>query len=151
MQLQSIDRVSTPTIKKINQLHLISSVYNLSFCQSIQLIFYISIHFTPTLTLLQVSAFHHVVHTQHTATRNTNMASMLRSFARGGAASSRGAAFLNRVSQKNTAPAVTRLMATQSGDDAAPPTALAKLHLEDGTTLTGRSFGSHESIDGEVS
>jgi carbamoyl-phosphate synthase (ammonia) len=41
-------------------------------------------------------------------------------------------------------------MATQSGDDAAPPTALAKLHLEDGTTLTGRSFGSHESIDGEV-
>lgn len=41
-------------------------------------------------------------------------------------------------------------MSTQSGDDAARPTALAKLHLEDGTTLLGRSFGSHESVEGEV-
>ena len=40
--------------------------------------------------------------------------------------------------------------ATQSGDDAQPPTALAKLHLEDGTTLTARSFGSHEAVEGEV-
>jgi hypothetical protein len=40
---------------------------------------------------------------------------------------------------------------THSGDDAKKPTALAKLHLEDGTTLTGRSFGSHEAVEGEVS
>ena len=84
------------------------------------------------------------------------MTSMLRSFTRGSTTSSRGAAFLNRALQKNTAsksiaPAATRLMATQSGDDTVAPTALAKLHLEDGTTLTGRSFGSHESVDGEVS
>ena len=32
-----------------------------------------------------------------------------------------------------------------------PPTALATLHLEDGTSLTGKSFGSHEAIEGEVS
>jgi hypothetical protein len=41
-------------------------------------------------------------------------------------------------------------MSTQSGDDAKRSTVLAKLHLEDGTTLVGRSFGSHESVDGEV-
>jgi len=40
---------------------------------------------------------------------------------------------------------------TQSGDDAKKPTALAKIHLEDGTTLTGRSFGCHTSVEGEVS
>lgn len=43
-----------------------------------------------------------------------------------------------------------RSMATQSGDDAKKSTALAKLHLEDGTTLLARSFGSHESVEGEV-
>lgn len=43
-----------------------------------------------------------------------------------------------------------RLMATQSGDDTQRPSALAKIHLEDGTTLTGRSFGSHENVEGEV-
>jgi carbamoyl-phosphate synthase (ammonia) len=42
------------------------------------------------------------------------------------------------------------LFSTQSGDDAKKPTALAKLHLEDGTTLTATSFGSHESVEGEV-
>ena len=41
--------------------------------------------------------------------------------------------------------------ATQSGNDAEPPTLLAKIHLEDGTTLTGRSFGCHKAIEGEVS
>jgi carbamoylphosphate synthase small subunit len=41
-------------------------------------------------------------------------------------------------------------MSTQSGDDTKPPTALAKLHLEDGSTLVGRSFGCHESVSGEV-
>lgn len=44
-----------------------------------------------------------------------------------------------------------RSLATQSGDDAKRPTALAKLHLEDGTTLIGKSFGSHEAAEGEVS
>jgi hypothetical protein len=41
--------------------------------------------------------------------------------------------------------------ATQSGNDASRPTALAKLYLEDGTSMTGLSFGSHESVEGEVS
>lgn len=45
-----------------------------------------------------------------------------------------------------------RFMATQSGDDAQPPTALATLYLEDGSKFVGRSFGSHEAaVDGEVS
>ena len=44
-----------------------------------------------------------------------------------------------------------RSLATQSGDDAKKPTALAKIHLEDGTTLIGKSFGSHEGAEGEVS
>ena len=39
---------------------------------------------------------------------------------------------------------------TQSGDDTQKPTALAKLHLEDGTTIVGTSFGSHEAVEGEV-
>ena len=43
-----------------------------------------------------------------------------------------------------------RLMSTQSTSDTVKPTALARLHLEDGTTLVGRSFGSHENVDGEV-
>ena len=42
-------------------------------------------------------------------------------------------------------------MATQSSGDTEPPSALATLYLEDGTKLTGQSFGSHESIEGEVS
>lgn len=72
---------------------------------------------------------------------------MLRPFARGGSP----AAFMNKLSGRTSNLRSTgRLMATQSGDDAAPPTALAKLHLEDGTTLTGRSFGCHESQTGEV-
>ena len=41
-------------------------------------------------------------------------------------------------------------MNTQSGDDTQKPTALAKLYLEDGTVLTGISFGSHVSAEGEV-
>lgn len=46
---------------------------------------------------------------------------------------------------------VSRWLATQSGDDTRPPTALAKIHLEDGTTLLGKSFGAHTSVEGEVS
>mmetsp|Transcript_50152 Transcript_50152/g.54142 ORF Transcript_50152/g.54142 Transcript_50152/m.54142 type:complete len:1514 (+) Transcript_50152:67-4608(+) len=45
---------------------------------------------------------------------------------------------------------IGRSLATHSGDDTKKPTALAKIHLEDGTTLVGRSFGSHESAEGEV-
>ena len=41
-------------------------------------------------------------------------------------------------------------MSPRSGDDAQPPTALAKLYLEDGTVLTGRSFGCHKAVEGEV-
>lgn len=41
-------------------------------------------------------------------------------------------------------------MRSQSTDDAKPPTALAKLYLEDGTCLVGLSFGCHESVEGEV-
>ena len=69
----------------------------------------------------------------------------------------RSTAFLNRISTNGSinkrtklSSASTRLMATQSGDDTKPPSALAKLHLEDGSTLTGRSFGCHESMTGEV-
>ena len=45
----------------------------------------------------------------------------------------------------------TRLLATQSSGDVNPPTASATLYLEDGTKLTGKSFGCHESVEGEVS
>jgi len=41
-------------------------------------------------------------------------------------------------------------MSSQSGDDTQKPTAVAKLYLEDGTVLTGISFGSHVSAEGEV-
>lgn len=68
-------------------------------------------------------------------------------------------AFINRVSNnagsssgssRIRASISGRLMSTQSPDGVSPPTALAKLHLEDGTTLTGKSFGCHESMTGEV-
>lgn len=41
-------------------------------------------------------------------------------------------------------------LSTVSGDDTQRPTALAKIYLEDGTTLVGNSFGSHEAVEGEV-
>jgi hypothetical protein len=81
---------------------------------------------------------------------------MLRPFAsKGGSASRRGAAFVNRaINGKSSTAALgshfSRLMSTQSGDDTKPPTALATLYLEDGSKFTGRSFGCHESVDGEV-
>ena len=53
----------------------------------------------------------------------------------------------NSVSSSSSTKA---FFATQSGDDAKKPTALATLYLEDGTVLTGRSFGCHESVEGEV-
>ena len=54
-------------------------------------------------------------------------------------------ALLNAVKRTST-----KAFATQSGDDAAKPTALARLHLEDGTSITGTSFGCHKSVEGEV-
>lgn len=41
-------------------------------------------------------------------------------------------------------------MRSHSTADAKPPTVLAKLYLEDGSCLTGLSFGCHESVEGEV-
>ena len=52
---------------------------------------------------------------------------------------------------QNATKRATAAFSTQSGDDTTKPTALAKLHLEDGTTITGTSFGSHEAVEGEVS
>lgn len=74
------------------------------------------------------------------------MAPMLRPLFR-----SQGLRALSR-SSKTKAPMQSArcAFATQSGDDTKKPTALAKLHLEDGTTLTATSFGSHESVEGEV-
>jgi len=45
---------------------------------------------------------------------------------------------------------VTAAFSTQSSGDVVRPTAKAKLHLEDGTTITGTSFGCHTSVEGEV-
>jgi hypothetical protein len=59
---------------------------------------------------------------------------------------------LKALSRKKTVGTNVRFaFSTQSTDDAKKPTALAKLHLEDGTTLTATSFGCHESVEGEVS
>ena len=44
----------------------------------------------------------------------------------------------------------TRLMATQSDSSSKRSSRLATLTLEDGTSLTGYSFGAHESVAGEV-
>lgn len=41
-------------------------------------------------------------------------------------------------------------MATQSGSNTEPPVAVAILHLEDGTSITGKSFGCHKAVEGEV-
>ena len=54
------------------------------------------------------------------------------------------------TTRRSVALTASRTFATQSGDDAEPPTALAKLYLEDGTTLTAKSFGCHTSVEGEV-
>lgn len=67
-------------------------------------------------------------------------------------ASSSAAAFVPATAAKALASTVQqRLFATQSSGDTEPPTALARLYLEDGTTLVGKSFGCHESVEGEVS
>jgi hypothetical protein len=60
------------------------------------------------------------------------------------------AAVASRRLRSSTSSATKATFATQSGNDASRPTALAKLYLEDGTTMTGLSFGSHESVEGEV-
>jgi hypothetical protein len=61
-----------------------------------------------------------------------------------------GSSSVKRLTAHKTFRSSWRSMSTQSGDDAKKSPLLAKIHLEDGTTLLGRSFGSHESVDGEV-
>jgi len=51
----------------------------------------------------------------------------------------------------NNKRSVSKLMSTQSSSDVNPPTALATLYLEDGSSFTAKSFGCHESVEGEVS
>lgn len=43
-----------------------------------------------------------------------------------------------------------KAFSTYSKDDVFRPTQVAKLHLEDGTTLTGKSFGAPQNVEGEV-
>jgi carbamoyl-phosphate synthase (ammonia) len=50
----------------------------------------------------------------------------------------------------NNKRSVSKLMSTQSSSDVNPPTALATLYLEDGSSFTAKSFGCHESVEGEV-
>lgn len=73
---------------------------------------------------------------------------MLRPLARSSAFAAKGG--LTRSTRRAVAASV-RAMSTQSTNDAQRPTALAKLHLEDGTTITAKSFGCHETVEGEVS
>jgi hypothetical protein len=73
--------------------------------------------------------------------------SMLRPIYKARSAAQKVALTRARMGLSNT---VLRTFATQSGDDVEPPTALAKIHLEDGTTLTGKSFGAHKAVEGEV-
>lgn len=77
--------------------------------------------------------------------------SMLRPvFSVAGRTTSSSSASINPNTARRTGIQLSRTFATQSGDDTQPPTALAKLHLEDGTTLTAKSFGCHTSVEGEV-
>jgi hypothetical protein len=41
-------------------------------------------------------------------------------------------------------------MAPQSDSKTEPPVAVAILHLEDGTSFVGKSFGCHKAVEGEV-
>jgi len=80
---------------------------------------------------------------------------MLRPFLRSAGAFSPARAFItsnkrNPLKNNSRGAAASRLMSTQSTDDTKPPTALATLYLEDGTKLVGKSFGSHETVEGEV-
>jgi len=52
-----------------------------------------------------------------------------------------------RTTQKTT---TSLAFSTYSKDDVFRPTQVAKLHLEDGTTLTGKSFGAPQNVEGEV-
>lgn len=63
---------------------------------------------------------------------------------------SRRAAVSLKHGQTGKAAAASRFMATQSDSSAKRSTKPAKLTLEDGTTLSGYSFGADESVAGEV-
>ena len=58
---------------------------------------------------------------------------------------------LNTVTSKsNVFKPTYNFFSTQSSNDAQRPTLSAKLFLEDGTVLTGKSFGCHTAVEGEV-
>ena len=62
----------------------------------------------------------------------------------------RSSAFLGKGKVASLGRTAVRMMATQSPDGVNRPTALARLYFEDGTHVTGRSFGCHEAVEGEV-
>ena len=62
----------------------------------------------------------------------------------------RSSAFLGKGKVASLGRTAIRMMATQSPDGVNRPTALARLYFEDGTHVTGRSFGCHEAVEGEV-
>lgn len=76
------------------------------------------------------------------------------SLVRGGAAqalySARRASALKHHGTSKSVAAASRFMSTQSDSKAERPSKKATLTLEDGTSLTGYSFGAHESVAGEV-
>jgi hypothetical protein len=53
--------------------------------------------------------------------------------------------------KSNVFKASYNFFSTQSSSDTQRPTLSAKLFLEDGTVLTGKSFGCHTAVEGEVS
>lgn len=65
-------------------------------------------------------------------------------------ANRRAALALKHGQSGKTAAMATRFMATQSDSSAKRSSRFATLTLEDGTSLTGYSFGAHESVAGEV-
>jgi len=79
------------------------------------------------------------------------MISMLRNLPRanGAAFTNTGRTLSSRL-RLDSGRASSKLMSTQSNDSTKAPTALATLHLEDGTSIVGRSFGCHEAVEGEV-
>jgi len=56
----------------------------------------------------------------------------------------------NKISGSKISREVGAAMSTQSAQGTPPPHLPAYLHLADGTTMEGKSFGKHKSIDGEV-
>lgn len=104
-----------------------------------------------------------VTHAVFTCSNSSNRFSSTRSMfrqlrmsalVRGGPAqalySARRALVLKHHGTGKNAAAVSRFMGTQSDSKAERPSKKATLTLEDGTSLSGYSFGAHESVAGEV-